>query len=421
MLQKLVGSAGGSADFEADLKTALTSDGGPAATLVGKILKNLGATGASDQSAAEQALASGGVALQSLIILNQAGLSAADIQQLLGGEGAQVSDSGLETLLVNLGYDAEQVSAVMADSSAKAKLVEALGASLNDLIEQFCSAGGESAESLKLELAASLDQIAALPADLKSALAAQTPESKTAIAEQLGRLAEAVRAALDEKPSGEPVISAFKPLVSAPASAPDSPVAPAQVVAPAIASGQAIGVVNNRAAAAKAEKLVETATNEIGVAAEDLAEVLVSSAPEDRAAAVSAVTSQVRSYFENHQDEKLSPKVRDSLELIRSGMSENEFAPIDEALQAFSGIHLKEVATPLNSQVLQAAAQQLQLERVRSLQEVIAAAHERLSEQHIIDTVLTQLPELYGARGTAVYIVDDSGALTCGFGGRRVG
>jgi serine phosphatase RsbU (regulator of sigma subunit) len=61
----------------------------------------------------------------------------------------------------------------------------------------------------------------------------------------------------------------------------------------------------------------------------------------------------------------------------------------------------------------QAAAQQLQLERVRALQEVVAASHERLSEQHIVDTVLAQVPELYGARGAAVFLVDDSGALAC--------
>jgi serine phosphatase RsbU (regulator of sigma subunit) len=59
----------------------------------------------------------------------------------------------------------------------------------------------------------------------------------------------------------------------------------------------------------------------------------------------------------------------------------------------------------------QAAAQQLQLERVRALQEIVAASHERLSEQHVVDTVLDQLPQLYGARGAAVLVVDDEGAL----------
>ena len=42
-------------------------------------------------------------------------------RQLLGGEGAQVSDSGLETLLVNLGYDAEQVDAENAQDNARAE------------------------------------------------------------------------------------------------------------------------------------------------------------------------------------------------------------------------------------------------------------------------------------------------------------
>jgi serine phosphatase RsbU (regulator of sigma subunit) len=60
-----------------------------------------------------------------------------------------------------------------------------------------------------------------------------------------------------------------------------------------------------------------------------------------------------------------------------------------------------------------AAAQQVQLDRVRALQEVVSVSHERLSEQHIVDTVLTQVPELYGARGAAVFIVDDDGALAC--------
>ncbi|MCW2928681.1 MAG: hypothetical protein JWM86_2649 [Thermoleophilia bacterium] len=60
-----------------------------------------------------------------------------------------------------------------------------------------------------------------------------------------------------------------------------------------------------------------------------------------------------------------------------------------------------------------AAAQQVQLDRVRALQEIVAASHERLSEQHIVDTVLAQVPELYGARGAAVFIVDEAGELVC--------
>ncbi len=61
----------------------------------------------------------------------------------------------------------------------------------------------------------------------------------------------------------------------------------------------------------------------------------------------------------------------------------------------------------------QAAAQQVQLDRVRALQEIVAASHERLSEQHIVDTLLDQLPDLYGARGAAVFVVDDEGSLEC--------
>ncbi len=61
----------------------------------------------------------------------------------------------------------------------------------------------------------------------------------------------------------------------------------------------------------------------------------------------------------------------------------------------------------------QAAAQQVQLDRVRALQEIVAASHERLSEQHIVDTILEQVSELYGAEGAAVFIVDDEGALAC--------
>ncbi|MCW2950123.1 MAG: hypothetical protein JWN41_1136 [Thermoleophilia bacterium] len=60
-----------------------------------------------------------------------------------------------------------------------------------------------------------------------------------------------------------------------------------------------------------------------------------------------------------------------------------------------------------------AAAQQLQLDRIRSLQEIAAAAHEQLSEQHVVDTVLTHVPELYGARASAVLLVDEAGDLVC--------
>lgn len=58
-----------------------------------------------------------------------------------------------------------------------------------------------------------------------------------------------------------------------------------------------------------------------------------------------------------------------------------------------------------------AAAQQLQLDRMRALQEVVAAAHSQLSEQHVVDTVIETVPELYGARGAAMFVADDAGKL----------
>ncbi|MCB0878404.1 MAG: SpoIIE family protein phosphatase [Thermoleophilia bacterium] len=61
----------------------------------------------------------------------------------------------------------------------------------------------------------------------------------------------------------------------------------------------------------------------------------------------------------------------------------------------------------------QAAAQQVQLDRVRSLQQVVTTCHERLGEQHVVDTIIDQLPDLYRARGAAVFLVDDDGALAC--------
>ncbi|MBC7461804.1 MAG: SpoIIE family protein phosphatase [Thermoleophilia bacterium] len=60
-----------------------------------------------------------------------------------------------------------------------------------------------------------------------------------------------------------------------------------------------------------------------------------------------------------------------------------------------------------------AAAQQLQLDRIRALQEIAAAAHEQLSEQHVVETVLAHVPRLYGARGCAVLLVDEGGDLVC--------
>ncbi len=61
----------------------------------------------------------------------------------------------------------------------------------------------------------------------------------------------------------------------------------------------------------------------------------------------------------------------------------------------------------------QAAAQQLQLDRVVALQELVQTVHEQLGEQHVVDTLLDQLPPIFRARGCGVFLFDDEGVLEC--------
>ena len=337
LLQKLGGKDG--SQFEANLKSALKGDEKGAATLTEKTLKKLGA----NQTGSEQLAASGAGAMlfQYLINLNQAGLSQADLKHLLAGEGAKVSDTGLKSLLANLGYKDEQISAIMSDAGRKEKLTSALSGKIGELLKQHADASGKDLATLKTQLGDSLEglneQAQQLTADLKEL----GIDLKALAGDQLSAISNAVAEALGEQPANPPQLALLQAVTAnTPGANPTTPP-------------------NSKELNAKAEKLIKTATAEIGVEREDLAKVLTATDPQVRAAAVTSVTEKVNAFLDQHQGENLTPEVKASLQFIKAGMSEKEFSGIEDALKAFHGINLKTVATPVGSHLMQAAAQQL--------------------------------------------------------------
>ena len=337
LLQKLVSKDG--SQFEANLKSALKTDEKGASTLAEKILKKLGA----DKTGTEQLAASGAGAtlFQYLIKLNQAGLSEADLKHLLAGEGSKVSDTGLKSLLSNLGYKDDQISAIMSDSGRKSKLTAALGDKIGDLLKQHAAATGKDASTLKTQLVNSLDGLKEQASQLTAELQDLGLDLKAIVGDQLTEIGRAVAEAVNEQPANAPQMALLQTATSA------------------ATGGNTAAQPNSKELKAKADKLIKTATDEIGVKTDDLEKVLTATDPQDRAAAVTAVTEKVDAYLEKHQNEKLSPEIKSSLQFIKAGMNEKEFAGIENALQTFHGISIKTLGVPTNSQVMQAAAQQL--------------------------------------------------------------
>lgn len=75
-----------------------------------------------------------------------------------------------------------------------------------------------------------------------------------------------------------------------------------------------------------------------------------------------------------------------------------------------------DVANRIEEAVLsadRAAAQRIQLDRVRALQEVVSSAYTELTESHVTETVVEQVPAWLGARAAAAFIFDTGGELRC--------
>lgn len=339
LLQKLVSKDG--SPFEANLRSALKTDEKGAASLTEKILKKLGSSKTDTEQLA--ATGAGALLLQCLMNLNQAGLNETDLKHLLTGEGSKVSDTGLKSLLATLGYKDEQISAIMSDTGRKEKLTTALSGKLDEMLKQYASATGKDVATLKIQLTNSLDGLKEQASQLTADLQDLGIDTKTIAGDQLAEISRSVTEAVDETPASAPQLAMLL-----------------QSMTTGTTNISATSALPNRKELnAKAEKLIETATEDIGVETDQLAKVLTATDPQERAAAVSAVTEKVNAYLEKHQGENLTPEVKASLQFIKAGMSEKEFAGIDDALQVFHGVSFKTVATPVGSHIMQAAAQQL--------------------------------------------------------------
>ena len=335
-------------EFEASLESALKSGeetpvvAGEESLVATKAnAKTQKKTSASSATETEQLASSGSgsVLYQFLVKLNQAGLSTADIKHLLAGESSQVSDAGLKSLLSTLGYNDDQISSIMADSTRKEKVAASLCSKISDLLDQQAEASGQTGAALKTEILTALENPDDQQLSTVSALSTDGTMPQLSEEDCLNEIIQSVATVLNEQPASLPQLAVAQSLNS-------------KFSTDTLVS-------NSKELSAKADKLINTATEDLGIDSDQLAKVLTSTDPEERATAVSAVTEQVKTFLEANQGEPLAPEVKASLQFIKAGMSDSEFSKIDDALKAFSGISIKSISTPMSSQVMQTVTQQL--------------------------------------------------------------
>ncbi len=327
LIQKAFTQGNAKGNFDAELASALTGKTGGKDSL----LKLLSGKGSMDEEAFQAFLATpaGMILLQFMTDLKEMGVQSSDIQALLNGKGAQVSDDAVKTILAQTGLSQDEVAALMSDASGSAGIKEQLSQSFKSVIEKLASREGVDSATL-LKLAASDSATIDALVERITSGAALPQDQPVAEANGGDVLAEALKnqdtQALVDMIRSNAVVSAdeIRVLVA-------HAVKKALQASSAAAAGAGSSV--SQGIAVKAGEMVDTAESTLGISRDALKDLLFQTDPALREKAVEQVTAQVNTYLKSNEGRTLKPEVMDVLSLLKGAMSETEFSGIDNSLK----------------------------------------------------------------------------------------
>ncbi len=308
----------GKGNFDAELKEALSGKATP-----GKegLMKMLGNKGILDKDVLDSLMdcPSGMVLFQFMAELKKIGINPKDMGFLLSGEAAKISDDAISKLLTSFGLDKAEIEQVMKDQKAKTQVAMSLAESFRTLIRTQAGRDGLDAEAM-VKLA-------------------------TADAATVDELAAAAQTGLKADPSLE-------------TAALSSSQAAAQIRA--MIAKALKGSSDTASPATLVDKMTVTAEKTFEISKETLGELFFSTDKAAREEAVTQVTKQVNAYLAAQGNTPLKAEVMETLSLIKSAMSEQEFAGIDNSLRLLKpGLVIPETPATMDRNLYAALAKQL--------------------------------------------------------------
>lgn len=320
--------------FDAELNSALSDKVGGKNPLAQILSKD----GAIDDETLQSLIGTpaGLLLFQYMAAMKEMGLQSADIQLVLNGKGAQMSDDALKALLAQAGIGSKDLEAILADPALMSDLKVQLSDSFKALINAQAQKDGIDPEAL-LQLAASdsntikeiLDGMGPVkplpqnkPADPAEMLAGgkthkpeETGEQKMSVV--LGLIQRNVSHTTNEIRAA--VAETLKKVTGTEAASAAAAALDVEEAGPGIVL--------------KVENAVSTAENTLGIAKEDLKDLFFETDPVLRQQTVDRVTAQVNAYLKANEGKALNKEASEALAFLKTAMSEPEFAGIDRSLK----------------------------------------------------------------------------------------
>lgn len=394
-------SRGNQGAFDAELAAVMKGDAGSGTPLSKAVTEK----GEIDDESLKSLLGtpSGFLLFQFTAALSEMGISAPDARLLLGGNGAQISDGGLATLLGRSGLPESEVRSILSNPELRDGIKASLSESFKRAIEAQASRDGIDPASL-LEFATS-DQ-APIDSILLKLKAAAAPEQATAgegleaLPAPSGQTAQASPAD-SATPSG-PLVKLTFGLIQSSVSHTVSEIrtmvgqilknAGVRTLTASNTTGSASAGPGTEAGVAR---MIDTARDAFGISEDELRPLFFETDPARRQEAVEQVTAKVGAFLKTREGTPLGPEVLHALSFMKKAMSETEFAGITNALSLWNaGQSLPDPGMPVNREMYASLA--------RALGSRDPAGQFEAQMKQVVDQLRQAVPSQANGTGTQV-------------------
>ena len=345
-VQKVFSHQGsGTADFDAELASAMSGTNDAGKTPLSRILSEKGSL---DEEAFQEIIATpaGMLLFQFMAALREMGLQPSDIQMLVNGGGSQISDEALQAILARQGMGSKDIAALMADPAMKADIKSQIAASFTEALQNRADTGGIDLDALRALTAADADAVESIIERIMSGKQFVKGQGSASGQDDFaGRLTQQtdVQIGLIQKNASH-IAAEIRTMV-------------AEALKKASFQGQSSSSVGS---AMHVEKMIRTAGDTFGVSSEVMSDLFFAADEAARKQAVEQVTAQVNAYLKSNAGQKLSAESAEALAFLKSAMSEQEFAGIENSLKLWqTGQTLPDTKIVLNRETYEALAGRL--------------------------------------------------------------
>jgi flagellar hook-length control protein FliK len=317
LVQKAFTHNSGKGHFDAELKTALTEKAVPGKSGIMNMLMKKGVL---DEDVLKGLLdcPTAAMLFQFMTELKEMGINPKDMGFLLSGNASKVSDDALRSLLASSGIDADKLEEIMSDINMKTQIKTSL------------------AEAFKTSLGALNAQAGEDGLDLEALVRVAAADTKT-----VGKVAETLSSSQAAATIREMVANALKKIEK-----------PLDVVLSEDSARN--GKIQSM------QKMIMTAEKSLGIDRDVLKNLFFSTDKFTRDEAVAQATRQVNAYLAAQTDKTVKADIIDTLSLLKSAMSEQEFSGIENSLKLWKpDLAISEMKTAFDRNILTALARQL--------------------------------------------------------------